>query len=64
MTTAELFGLNDAFAGLSAEEKNAVDVFVAEFNSLKKLRIDKEFEEAKKTSTDKKQPQKQASLIF
>ena len=28
---------------LKADEKKAVDVFVAEFDSLKKLRIEKEF---------------------
>jgi hypothetical protein len=59
MSTAELFGLNDVFASLTADEKKVVDVFVEEFNSLKKLRVDREFEDAKKASQDKKS-QKQA----
>ena len=64
MNTAELFGFSGVFSGLSADEKKAVDIFVAEFDSLKKLRIEKEFEEAKKVSQDRKSQSKQVKLKY
>lgn len=47
MSSNELFEMKNLMADLTPLEKKAVNMFVEEFDKLKKLRVDKEYNEAK-----------------